>query len=922
MKISKITVFALLAVLIISAPSAVTRGDAAQKNPLPPAFCFKIVVSEQGMVRIDCGELARMADISALDPRKLNLYNGGKAIPILIDGEEDGKLDPTDSIVFYCGRGNPRSPSDVFWLKPAMEGEAPLRYREDDRKQDPEAKAIDVVEKALPLRDRMGAGDRAGPGGLTVSTRTVNTWEPVRLDVVVNSGGFVCDEKTRAKLVLRLRRRPCGADYGVDWCAELSSNGKKVEFKETVNDLDWYLTAEIPQTAFKKDGDKYTLALTLVNKSKYPADAMEGFVAAMVYVQDASLTVIEKPTARNGQVIVRNSSVKADAILKMTLFTSPRIAVFYPREGLKCVTVFKQEEIGVVMGSVMLHPAGPCIIVGKDSYLKPLVEPYEIESRHKEFPRHPDLRAHANEADYLIIAPSALTEAAQALAKYRALPRRDGAKFATMVVDAQEIYDQFDSGRFGPKPIKDFLEYARKNWIRPPRYVVLAADAVRDSDYASPGLTIPAYQCETWFSGICGTDNWYGTWKDDGIPEISIGRLPARNPAELKVMTDKIIAYETSSENGVWRRKLDMVAAEAGMGPKIDALLETMSRAVFGSMMPRVFDIEVTYSGEGSDYCYPAKEFNAHFIESVNKGALMLTYVGHGNVREFERLSRGANEFVIFGAADVAKLNCAGHSPIMLILACDTGAFDRADEECIGEDIIRAANAPIAVVAASTESHPYGNGILGMEMLPAFFGRGGVFAPARAPLGDMLRDLKTRNINGKGVLRFALDVGAKQWVKTKEVAQRLRVDHQYMYNLLGDPALQVALPQFDMKLAADRETAKPGDKVKVSGSCDGIKNGNLLVTFECDVTDLLYPPSEPAKDDKAIMENYRRNNDKVVISRQVQVTDGKFSLEIEIPKVVEKTKQPLKPGTYYIKAYLTGEKADAFAAVEITIPSE
>jgi hypothetical protein len=138
---------------------------------------------------------------------------------------------------------------------------------------------------------------------------------------------------------------------------------------------------------------------------------------------------------------------------------------------------------------------------------------------------------------------------------------------------------------------------------------------------------------------------------------------------------------------------------------------------------------------------------------------------------------------------------------------------------------------------------------------------------------------------------------------------------------MGDPALQVAFPQYDVKHAADRYTANPGEKITITGSCDGVKDGSALITLECDISEMLYPQGAPVAGDKAIIENYRKSNDKVVLSQRVALADGKFSVDLEIPKTVEKTGNALKPGTYYIKAYVAGEKGDAFAATAITVIS-
>lgn len=925
MKAFRISSFLVISLALLSNCGGMpASGDSAPGKGLAAASCFKVVVVEEGMARIAYEDLAAKADVSELEPGKLNLYCDGKAIPVLVEGGEDGKLDAGDGIIFYCGQSNPRSPVDVFWLKPMAEGEAAVRYKVDERKPDEKAGYVQTVETEIPLRDKMDVNGARSAGGMTVSSRVVNTYETARLDVIVSSSHFEAGENAKAKLTVHLRRRQCGVDYGVDWKVAVTASGHELPLKEEVKGLDWDITCEVPVKYFVNAGDKRMLTLKLVNKSTFPEKVMEGFVAAMVYVRGGSITFAERAWARGDQVVIHDvASVGSNIIVEG--FTKMEVRVFCPRDCTETRTE-ALPSMSSPGGYFTARNSGPYIAVSGGAFIKAGVEPYEVGTKNEGWARHADLSAPGNEANYLIIAPGAFVEAAGELAKYRALPRRNDETFKTMTVDSQEIYDQFGEGRFGPQAVKEFLAYARKNWKRPPRYVLLAADAQRDSDFAAPGRTIPAYQCETWFSGICGTDNWYAAWSDDGAPEFAIGRLPADSPDELKTMIDKIIAYETESENGAWRRKLEVVAGEARMGPEIDALLLRMFRLIFGGNMPRVFDLEVAYTGENSDYYYPSKKLNAHVIDSINKGALIFTYVGHGAVDSLDHIYRKEGEYSIFERGDVAKLDCAGRSPIMFIVACDSGAFDVAGADCLGEDIVKAPNAPIAVVASSSESHPYGNGTLVIEMLPAFFARGGecgaLTAPARASLGDMLEYLKFRNTRGKSLLRTTLDLAAKAWVGSKEVQQSLRVDHQYLYNLLGDPALQVAFPQYDVKVEVDKEYAKSGEKITVSGTCEGVKEGKALVTFECDITEPLYPEQKAAADEKAQIQRFEESNDKVAFTQEVEVKDGKFSFEMVVPKSAPKSTAGLQPGTYYIKVYLTGKEGDAFGAAKFEIPGE
>ena len=57
-----------------------------------------------------------------------------------------------------------------------------------------------------------------------------------------------------------------------------------------------------------------------------------------------------------------------------------------------------------------------------------------------------------------------------------------------MVIDVENIYDEFSFGNKTPQAVKDFLTYTKTSWARAPRFVVLAGDATYDpKNYAGLG---------------------------------------------------------------------------------------------------------------------------------------------------------------------------------------------------------------------------------------------------------------------------------------------------------------------------------------------------------------------------------------------------------------------------------------------------
>jgi len=87
-----------------------------------------------------------------------------------------------------------------------------------------------------------------------------------------------------------------------------------------------------------------------------------------------------------------------------------------------------------------------------------------------------DLLNTSNGADWIAIAPPVFQAALTPLVDHRAAQG-----LRTMVVDPQEIFDEFNAGVYSPKALQDFLAYAFASWTAPPpSYVLLVGDANQD----------------------------------------------------------------------------------------------------------------------------------------------------------------------------------------------------------------------------------------------------------------------------------------------------------------------------------------------------------------------------------------------------------------------------------------------------------
>ena len=160
------------------------------------------------------------------------------------------------------------------------------------------------------------------------------------------------------------------------------------------------------------------------------------------------------------------------------------------------------------------------------------------------------LRNPANAADYIVISHEDFLGPAATLAAHRR-----GQGFRTVVVPAQDIYDEFNGGAFSPVAIRDFIRYAYFNWQRPaPGYVVLLGDAYQDyKDNLKTGTRnyVPSYSFGSSQFGEVSSDNWLAAVDGvDLLPDVALGRLAAQTVAEAEVMVGKVIAYDRQRPPG------------------------------------------------------------------------------------------------------------------------------------------------------------------------------------------------------------------------------------------------------------------------------------------------------------------------------------------------------------------------------------
>lgn len=282
------------------------------------------------------------------------------------------------------------------------------------------------------------------------------------------------------------------------------------------------------------------------------------------------------------------------------------------------------------------------------------------------------------------------------------------------------------------------------------------------------------------------TDIPYADLDGDELPDLAVGRIPATTPAQVAAVLRKSIDYEIGTPHGDWERKLNIASGQGGFGAVTDAIIEAAARQVLSQTVPAEYATQHIHPGQTADDSVGGTSFAARARQQLSEGSLAWVYLGHGLPTELDRVRTATRMESILTVGDVPRLKCAGHRPVAVLVACYTGAMD-ASRSCLAEELVLADEGPVAVIAATRVTMPYGNTVLGCELLRA------CFRDRPEHLGDTLRlaERKTFAASADDELRNSLDSIAAGLSPAPVDLAAERREHVLMYHLFGDPLLHL-----------------------------------------------------------------------------------------------------------------------------------
>jgi hypothetical protein len=243
----------------------------------------------------------------------------------------------------------------------------------------------------------------------------------------------------------------------------------------------------------------------------------------------------------------------------------------------------------------------------------------------------------------------------------------------TVVVDVQNIYDEFSYGVHGSDAIRAFFQRATTSWATPPKYGILLGDASFDPrNYFGMGSFdfLPTRMVPTTFLKT-DSDDWFADFANSGIPTVAFGRIAVRTADEANGVIHKLLARGTTIPTGSWASMVEIVA-DAPNGLPFDKGADQIAAA-----------IPAPYSVDRISFAKTSTP-GADVINAFNRGSLLTDYTGHGSVEVW-------SDF-IFTSSDAAALTNADRLPFVVTLNCLNGLFNDLFTDSMAEVLLRNPN--------------------------------------------------------------------------------------------------------------------------------------------------------------------------------------------------------------------------------------
>jgi len=619
----------------------------------------KIAINQTGFYRLTQQELVNAGLDVEIDPRLLQLFVDGKQQSISVTGEEDGRLDSTDSVEFYgVAADSPFTDSRVYWLVAGKEQGLRIASVPAAAKPNPGGGFGCTIER----RDRtiyfsaLRNGDSENFFGAVLATQPLNQRLVVRR----------LETSTNQDATLEL------AMQGVTEVPHqlvVQFNGSNIGFASFRGQDHLVNVFRVPGSLLREGENTVTLETT-----GSPSD-----VSLVDYIRLS----YQRSYAADGDLL--RFTAEAQQQITISGFSDDLIRVFdvTDTDAVTELSGYVAREGSSYAISLQASGVGPRSLLALTDHQ--FERATRITAGNKSTWRRP-----SNGADFLIITHRDFVEAGRTLQR-----ARQAQGLSVALVDIEDVYDEFSYGLKTPYAVRDFLAYASTNWKNRSRFVLLLGDSSYDpKNYLGLGDfdLVPSHLIDTTFLEA-PSDDWFTDFNGDGIADFAIGRLPARTAEEAETMIAKITAYDRAAPADE-----TLLVADTNDGSDFEGAIDRLA-----GLVPTGVRVVKLKRGQMDENAIKSALF-----DRINHGQRMVSYHGHGNVDSW----RGN----LLSSNNAALLVNKDHLPVFVMMSCLNGYFNDVVVESLSESLMKAQGGAVAVWASSSMTYPAGQELMNQEL--------------------------------------------------------------------------------------------------------------------------------------------------------------------------------------------------------------
>ena len=460
--------------------------------------------------------------------------------------------------------------------------------------------------------------------------------------------------------------------------------------------------------------------------------------------------------------------------------------------------------------------------------------------------------------EFIIVCHPDFLSAADRLANFH-LEKDD---IISVVVTPQQIYNEFSSGMQDVSAIRDFLKFQYDKQDSQFKYLLLFGDGSFDPKNRIANNTnyIPTYQSvnSTHPTDSYVTDDYFGLLDDDeglfnnDLVDIGIGRFPASTTLEANILVDKVERYYESLSFGSWRNDIVFIADD---GDALDGNTHMWQADSLANHVSDNYDeinIQKIYLDNYEQEATPGGPRSEDAQNAINnklkQGALLVNYTGHGG-------PLGWTQERILEIDQIQKWDNLNNLPLFMTATCKFSYFDNPAEKSAGEYVLlNPEGGSIALLSTTRLVYSAPNYNLNTKFIQTVFAKKDGEFPR---LGDVFKTTKVLSGSSSNNRNFTL---------------------------LGDPALRLAYPRFEVHTTLINDTLKALGEVTIEGQIedDDVFLSDFNGTIYATVYDKEIIKSTLGQESCTPMPYRDQNN--ILYRGAATVENGRFSFSFIVPK--------------------------------------